>query len=404
MLPKLERRPELDALRGLFLVWMTLTHLPTRLSDFVNQPLGFVSSAEGFVFISALLVGRLYMREFVQNPVNVRTKLWKRSLKIYGYHLIMLLFAFTVVAGFAVHTHKAAILNLLDFYLARPMAAILGSVLLVYCPPLLDILPMYVTFLFFTPLLLSAAVRYGWRAILLCSGTSWILAQLGLRNLVHSWIVHLTHLRIPLQETGAFNLFAWQAVWAVGVWLGARGALEAEPFRKVPGWLAAMSVAICVFFVGVRFGWLGPRLTSQALGIALDKWQIGPLRVVNLIAFAIFFYWLRKYAMRLVGIEPFLTLGKASLRVFCAHIFFVFVGLALLYGDFNADGLDQLHGLPAILLLLITFTALILVAADEVRKKRPRRDQERQGSQLERPAIGEDRNPLTESSTPQNAA
>ena len=27
-LPKLERRPELDALRGLFLVWMTLTHLP----------------------------------------------------------------------------------------------------------------------------------------------------------------------------------------------------------------------------------------------------------------------------------------------------------------------------------------------------------------------------------------
>ena len=33
-LPHLERRPELDALRGLFLVWMTLTHLPTRFSDF----------------------------------------------------------------------------------------------------------------------------------------------------------------------------------------------------------------------------------------------------------------------------------------------------------------------------------------------------------------------------------
>jgi hypothetical protein len=30
------RRPELDALRGLFLVWMTLTHLPTRLSAVVN--------------------------------------------------------------------------------------------------------------------------------------------------------------------------------------------------------------------------------------------------------------------------------------------------------------------------------------------------------------------------------
>ena len=69
-LPKLERRPELDALRGLFLVWMTITHLPTRFSDFVNQPLGFVSSAEGFVFISALLIGRLYIRDLVQDPGN----------------------------------------------------------------------------------------------------------------------------------------------------------------------------------------------------------------------------------------------------------------------------------------------------------------------------------------------
>ena len=60
MVHKLERRPELDALRGLFLVWMTLTHLPTRFSDFVNQPLGFISSAEGFVFISALLVGGIF--------------------------------------------------------------------------------------------------------------------------------------------------------------------------------------------------------------------------------------------------------------------------------------------------------------------------------------------------------
>jgi hypothetical protein len=169
-LPKLERRPELDALRGLFLVWMTLTHLPTRFSDFVNQPIGYVTSAEGFVFLSALLVGRLYVRELLQDEPSVRRKLWKRSLKIYGYHLLMLGFAFTVAAAVAVHTHKAALTNLLDFYLAHPGVAIVGSILLIYCPPLLDILPMYVTFLFFTPLLLSASWRYGWRKILAASG------------------------------------------------------------------------------------------------------------------------------------------------------------------------------------------------------------------------------------------
>ena len=353
---------------------MTLAHLPTRFADFVNQPLGFVSSAEGFVFISALLVGRLYIRELVQNPANVRARLWKRSLKIYGYHLLMLALAFTVVAGFAVHTHKAALTNLLTFYLAHPMVAIVGSVLLLYCPPLLDILPMYVTFLFFTPAVLSAAVRWGWKWILAASALVWLLAQYGLRDLVHNWVVHLTHLNIPLQETGAFNLFAWQLVWIVGLWIGARSATQSEIFRKVPAWLAATAAVACLFFIGIRFDWLGPHLTQQALGLKLDKWQIGPLRVINLVAFTTVVYWARKYLVKLVSIEPFLILGKASLKVFCAHIFFVFAGLALLYGDFNADGLDQLHGIPAIALLVITFTALIVVAANEVKKKHAERD------------------------------
>jgi hypothetical protein len=377
-LPRLERRPELDALRGLFLVWMTLTHLPTRFSDFVNSPIGFVSSAEGFVFVSALLVGRLYIREFYTNATQVRTRLWKRSLQIYGYHLLMLALVFTIAAAIAVHTHKAALNNLLDFYLAHPFVAIIGSVLLLYCPPLLDILPMYVTFLFFTPLLLSAAVRLGWKRILPVSGCIWLLAQFGLRDLVHNWIVHVTHLQIPLQETGAFNLFAWQAVWAVGCWVGARSATREQTFADPPGWLAVFCCVLCLAFIGIRWGWLGPHLTQQALGIQLDKWKIGPLRVINLVAFSVVVYWLRRHLVKVVAIEPFLTLGKASLRVFCAHLVFVFVGLALLARDVGDDvgaPSEQLHGITAMVLLIVTFTALILVAVYEVRRRRERRPQ-----------------------------
>jgi hypothetical protein len=368
-LPKLERRPELDALRGLFLVWMTLTHLPTRFSDFVNQPIGFVTSAEGFVFLSALLVGRIYIRELMADEAGVHLKLWKRSLKIYAYHLLMLTFAFTIAAAFAVHTHRAALTNLLTFYLAHPFVAIIGSVLLLYCPPLLDILPMYVTFLFFTPLVLSASVRYGWRRIVAGSGLVWLLAQFGLRDVMHSLVVRITHLAIPLQETGAFNLFAWQAVWIAGLWLGAKSATGAMPLRRIRSWGVAVSCAVCLFFIGIRHGWLGPHLTQQALGIQLDKWQIGPLRMLNLIAFTIAGYWLRKYIVKAVSREPFLTLGKASLQVFCAHVFFVFVGLALLYGE-----VEQLRGITAVALLSITFVALILVAANEVRKRHADRE------------------------------
>jgi hypothetical protein len=181
-----ERRPELDALRGLFLVWMTLTHLPTHFSDFMNNPFGFVSSAEGFVVVSALLVGRLSIHQTQENATGVRARLWKRTLQIYGYHLVMLAMVFTVAAAFAIQTHRAAISNLLNFYLAHPVVAVVGSVFLPYCPPLLDILPMYVIFLFFTPLVLSASVRFGWRRILLASGAVWVLAQFGLREIVHN--------------------------------------------------------------------------------------------------------------------------------------------------------------------------------------------------------------------------
>jgi hypothetical protein len=364
-LPKLQRRPELDALRGLFLVWMTLTHLPTRFSDFVNQPIGFVSSAEGFVFLSALLVSRVYMRQAIEDESALRSKLWKRAFKIYTYHLLMLALAFTVAAAYAVTTHRAAIYNLLDFYIAHPFVAIIGSVLLLYCPPLLDILPMYVIFLAFTPLTLSSAIRRGWGRILAVSGVFWLFAQFGLRDLVHNIIVHVTHLPIPLQETGAFNLFAWQAVWIAGLWIGAKSAEGNVPLRRIPGYVVALCAVICLFFIGIRHGWLGPHLTQQALGMKLDKWQIGPLRVINLITFTVVFYWLRKYVLRLVAIEPFLTLGRASLHVFCAHVFFVFVGLALLYSD-----VPQLHGWPALALLVFTFSGLVLVAVREVRKQR----------------------------------
>ncbi|MDE1178348.1 MAG: OpgC domain-containing protein [Edaphobacter sp.] len=356
------RRPELDALRGLFLIWMTLTHLPTHLSDFVNQPFGYISSAEGFVFLSGLLVAHLYVRVAEDDEDKMKAKLWKRSLRIYGYHLLMLLFAFTIVAAVAAHTHRPALVNLLNFYLAHPGTAIVGSLLLIYCPPLLDILPMYVTFMLVTPSLLLIAKRWTWKPILAVSGLIWLLAQFGLRAWVHNIVVAVTGLHIPLQETGAFNLFAWQIVWIAGLWVGATSAHGEIPFRSLPRVAYPICAAVCAFFIAVRHNWLG-WMNQQYFGLQLDKWQIGPLRLINLFAFACVLYWSRRLVSRIVLVEPLLTLGKASLEVFCAHVFFVFGGLALLYGE-----IDQLHGIHAVALVIFTFTGMLLVALREVRR------------------------------------
>lgn len=305
-----QRRPEIDVLRGVFLVWMTLAHLPTPLSGLVNEPFGFVSSAEGFVFLSALLVARLHIRQAADAGPALRTKLWKRALRIYGYHLTLLACAFTMAAAFAVVTHRLALINLLNFYLAHPFPAIVGSLLLIYCPPLLDILPMYVIFLVITPFSLAIAAHRGWKGVLLASGSIWLLAQFGLRAWVHNVVVHVTTLQIPLQDTGSFNLFAWQIVWVSGLCIGAASAQESRAFRRPPRFVYQICTLICVFFIGVRHNWFGNHFSRQMLGMQLDKWQLGPLRLVNLIAFACVIYWSRRLLTRLFMIEPFIMLGQ----------------------------------------------------------------------------------------------
>ncbi len=48
--PKSRRMPELDALRGLFLVWMTFTHMPTRFSDLCQSAVRVCVVGGGFCF------------------------------------------------------------------------------------------------------------------------------------------------------------------------------------------------------------------------------------------------------------------------------------------------------------------------------------------------------------------
>jgi hypothetical protein len=125
-----------------------------------------------------------------------------------------------------------------------------------------------------------------------------------------------------------------------------------------------VSVIVCLFFLGVRHEWFGPHLTPQTFGMQLDKWQIGPLRLLNLAAFAIFLYGSRRLVKQVISIEPFLTLGKASLEVFCSHLFFVFLGLAML-----SDESSQLHGFRAAVLVAITFSGMLLVAIREAHRQ-----------------------------------
>ena len=122
------RRWELDALRGLMLVLMTLTHMPTMFSLPSGQPFGFVSAAEGFVFLSAYMAGRVYGKRARRDGMAaMQSAFHERALKLYLCQLALLLLAFTVIAWLGVHNRQGGITGLLEFFFIDPQAAVVGA-------------------------------------------------------------------------------------------------------------------------------------------------------------------------------------------------------------------------------------------------------------------------------------
>ncbi|MBW4052805.1 MAG: succinyl transferase OpgC, partial [Proteobacteria bacterium] len=245
----MKRRNELDALRGIFLLVMAGTHLPTALNSAANQPLGYVSAAEGFVFLSAFLVGSIYAPLLSQRGfAYVRERLWKRARKLYGYHLLLLLFVFTVVVGVTEWSGSHALRDYLLVFFHHPAVAVAASPLFMYQPPLLDILPMYIVFLLLSPALLRVANHRGWLPILGGSGLLWLFAQWGGGHLLYQGVSALG-MPLPLDAYGAFNWFSWQLVWVAGLWLGSvqnrpDGVVQAIRAHARPVMAAALAVSL----------------------------------------------------------------------------------------------------------------------------------------------------------------
>jgi hypothetical protein len=346
------RIPQLDSLRGFLLVWMTLTHLPTRASQYSNQMLGYFSAAEGFILLAAVLTGQLQKREAEEHGISAaRGKLFKRALRIYKYHLSLLAVAFGICGMAAVYLNRVPLKNLLDFYLQKPHVALVAAPLLLYNPPLLDILPMYIVFMLATPLVLAAAERKGWTLVMAASGIIWLLAQFNLRAGLYSLAAHFGF-PVPLNETGAFDIFGWQFLWTAGLLLGSK-RLElrwSKPILILSGLVAA------VLFVCRHTAF--DAITGPALfDVLVDKWRLAILRLVDLTAIGLLVV---KFGSPLADTwlgNRLGQLGRASLEVFSAHVCFCFIFLALGNGTELPFTVWQ-DGL----ILLITLSGLFAVA------------------------------------------
>lgn len=337
----MKRYWEIDALRGLMLVLMTATHVPSRLTDPLGQPFGFVSAAEGFVLLSAFVSGLVYSRiGHGQGVEAMRHAFRDRALKVYMSQAALLLFLFTIITALGLRFDQQAATSLLKYYLVYPREGFFYSLLLVYQPALLDILPMYVLFMLLSPWVMAYGMRHGWDGVMIVSASLWALAQFGFTEWVYSGTVALLGVPVPFNETGAFDTFGWQFLWFAGLWLGAnRAAPDARPLR-FPKWLLLAAAVVALYGLYWRhYGATGqaPFGNNGDLNLLFDKWRLGPFRLLNLLALSIVALRFGPALLALLPRPRWLeTMGSASLSVFCAHLVAVLLVLATFGGSHTA--------------------------------------------------------------------
>jgi hypothetical protein len=331
----MQRWWEIDALRGLMLILMTLMHLPTRFSGPFGQPLGFVSAAEGFVFLSAFMAGYIFTKRAARDGIPaMRTAFLKRALKIYCCHVVMLLFLFTIIAAIGITANQPAIKNLIAFYLHEPITALWASLVLLYNPPLLDILPLYVVLMLVSPWVLMIGLRLSWTPILSFSLLLWVCAQFGLEKEIYQAISTYGGLKVPFSETGAFDALAWQLMWMIGLSAGSLAFSRPISLIKLPRFLVGAAILIALTcFIWRQAGGQAPFGANATLNALFNKWHLGPLRIVNFLALLLLtirFGPLVSHRLRFRFLE---VLGAASLPVFCVHLAVVLLALAAVGAD-----------------------------------------------------------------------
>ncbi|WP_190234797.1 OpgC family protein [Allorhizobium terrae] len=345
----MKRLDVLDGMRGYFLVFMMLNHLIFTggylLVKINHNQLTFVEDAQGFVFMSGLLVGMVYGRKMLKSGYDAaRDRIWARAFELYRYAMGIVL---VILAARLVLPQSTQIWRdwLGETSLNDPLR--LGSIAtFLFQPTFMDILPQYIIYMIFAPMLIWLCVTGRWVQVAIGSLLVWMAGQLGLHRLLtyplNDWLSATDKEGIR----ASFNLLGWQIVFFSGVIAGSMTANRAIDWTKVfapeKTLIPKFALAILVFFAPLRIltanGWM-PGSVLQKFGTMEVRADFGPVYLLNFIALASLVAWLliaghkhenafvRKAANVLHSLFTlsFLRLiGRHSLHVYVWHVLVVF--------------------------------------------------------------------------------
>jgi hypothetical protein len=363
----LGRDPRLDLLRGFCVFAMIVDHVggTSWLYVLTGGNRGPVTAAEGFVFLSGLVLGMVSRRRVERDGLRaaIRSSL-ARAWTLYGLTvaLTLIFVALTVDTDLAIWVDR----SLLGEITSWP-ALVTSAVLLRFTWHGTDILALYALLLAASPLaLFLLAEGRHWR-LLGGSWALWLMFQVAPEQAVIPW---------PIEHATTFPFAAWQALFVSALVVGYRreelAAWIARASERRPDtdlrYRAGLAFAACglvVFGVALSVGQahaMGASATTLGTFDLYDKASLGIGRLAAFASVAVLVYSVLTVCWhpieRAVG-WLLIPLGQASLYAYAVHLFVI----VLAYNVPPYVGSDQpgweLHNTIGQLVLVLLVWAMV---------------------------------------------
>lgn len=336
--PPTVRLPQLDILRGLFVVAILINHLalwPNALLFFTGRSQLWFSAAEGFMAISGFLIGYIYLKKFTATQRTVTKKILKRTLTIYLATIFLGLFCMLYISATEnINTNYSFYRHLVEDGLLK---FIFDNLTLQYSYLWAEFLSNYVVFMLLSPIALWLLSKRKWWIVTSASICVWLLSLNSASEL-------------------AFVRTSWQLIFFLSLVLGAHYAqikafIHNQTSKKQRAiflyvlWGVALLLFLLSTYLTYGYGFIRDNivdLSGTPLGNFSDWWwysgwaesglfkkeNLGLLRfITGTIVFLALFTFTGRYSRsinRYTG-HLFENLGKKALLAYVIHAIIVMI-------------------------------------------------------------------------------
>lgn len=309
----------LDFLRGLCLFIIIANHIgyyPAYTMFLTGGGYFLVSAAEGFIFISGLVLGLVYGPRIVKEGLQASTgKILQRAWTLYVWNIVVAL-AYLAIAYFTpLHTRGEAVPAPPNFSLDLVIQLVTMKVSFGWS----DLLATYAILLAVSPIVFYFMVqKKSWWVL----GISWAF-----------WLGYQVTPQNFSPTLGTFPIFAWQVLFITGLVVGFHREAVKNFFNRFAKWKLYLPLGIS-FLALLSFGvaWIYNGVFENNADLAwffhwsFDKLALRPGRMLTFMVFFLVFYLLLTYLweplQRSLG-WLFNPLGQNSLYVYILHGFVV---------------------------------------------------------------------------------